>query len=367
VLVFSHGLASNCLQAPTIYETLKEHGFSSVVVGNMYAKGADEWIKPSLIDLARLTKGNSILGISAPDYDSKLLEKTKAHLDKTGFPNVLTYYLKGLDDQSHRRGIASQLEYLTEIIDPQIGDLWLYLSDQFPEVLDDLQVILFSDHGQIDVVPDERHSVRMAYPFQNEFAELFEHLGFDLTDYPGEGPNSNAVIALDGGIAHVYLRQPGAEWSAHPLFKADILRTAKAFWQASLHGSYAPDLAGSLDSVLVRDTSTEGWHTPYQALTQDGDLISLELWAARCISENKAVDPVRRINNLAGPFSGDILLVSNYAEGFFFAPVMIGVHGGLHPEDSTGILATTFPVPLEVQRSLSLIDIAGLVYRYFEI
>ncbi|MFN2143874.1 MAG: alkaline phosphatase family protein [Anaerolineales bacterium] len=373
VLVFSKGLASNCLQVPTIYEILQSHGFSSVVVGNMYARGADQWIKPSLVDLARLTKGNTLIGISAPDYDGKLLENTKAYLEKKGLPNLLTYYLKGLDDESHRQGIESQLGYLTGIVDPQIGELWDYLSETFPEEIKDLEVLLFSDHGQINVVPDEKHSVRMAFPFQNEFADLFEYLGFDLTDYPGEGPRSNAVIALDGGLAHVYLRKPEAEWAAPPLFEQDVIRTAKAFWQASLHGAHAPNLQGSLDSILVRNAEKDGWSAPYQAITPEGDLLPLEEWAAGQVASGKAVDPLRRLSQLAGPYSGDLLLIANYAEGFFFSPILKGVHGGIHPEDSTGILAANLSTSLQgIQQSkegelLSLTDIASLVYTYFGI
>ncbi len=373
VLVFSHGLASDCLQVPTIYETLESHGFSSVVVGNMYAKGANQWIKPSIIDLARLTKGNNLISISAPDYDGKLLENTKDYLNKNGFPNLLTYYLKGLDDESHRQGIASQLDYLTGIVDPQIGALWEYLSDRFPEEIKDLEVLLFSDHGQIDVVPDERHSVRMAFPFQNEFADLFEHLGFDLTDYPGEGPRSNAVIALNGGLAHIYLRRPDAEWAAPPLFEEDVIRTAKALWQASQHGAHAPELQGSLNSILVRNSEGDGWSAPYQALTPQGERLSLEEWAGRSVGAGVAMDPVRRLNQLTGPYSGDILLIANYAEGFFFSPILKAVHGGIHPEDSTGILAANQSATLrEAQQShqgepLSLTDIAKLVFNHFGI
>ncbi|MBE0527762.1 MAG: alkaline phosphatase family protein, partial [Thermoleophilia bacterium] len=234
VLVFATGLASDCLQVPTIYETLKQQGLSSVVVGNMYAKGADEWIKPTLVDLARLTKGNTLIGIKAPDYDRKLLENTRDFLDENEFPNLLTYYLKGLDDESHREGVESQLAYLRDEIDPHLGALWDYLTERFPEIVKNLGVILFSDHGQIDVVPDEQHSIRMAFPFQNEFGELFEALGFDLTDYPGEGPKSNAVIALNGGLAHVYLRKAGAKWDEPADFDQDVVRVAKALWQASL-------------------------------------------------------------------------------------------------------------------------------------
>jgi hypothetical protein len=209
----------------------------------------------------------------------------------------------------------------------------------------------------------------MAFPFQNEFADLFKHLGFDLTDYPGEGPYSNAIVALNGGMAHVYLRRPDSDWTAPPIFEDDVIRVAQAFWQASFHGTHAPDLQGCLDSILVRNAQQDSWSAPYQAVTPEGTLLSLEEWGAREVSEGMAVNPVQRIEQLAGPYSGDLLLIANYAEGFFFSPVLKGVHGGLHPEDSTGILATSLPGVQEqgTDETFSLTNIAGLIYKHFEI
>ena len=50
-----------------------------------------------------------------------------------------------------------------------------------------------------------------------------------------------------------------------------------------------------------------------------------------------------RLNNLAGPYVGDLLLVSDYANGFYFGAPMQGVHGGLHPQDSAATLVYGFP------------------------
>ena len=40
---------------------------------------------------------------------------------------------------------------------------------------------------------------------------------------------------------------------------------------------------------------------------------------------------------------GDILLVSNYAGGYYFAAPMHGMHGGLHPEDSQATMVFGCP------------------------
>ena len=41
--------------------------------------------------------------------------------------------------------------------------------------------------------------------------------------------------------------------------------------------------------------------------------------------------------------AGDLLLVSNYADGFYFGAPTEGVHGGLHPNDSEATLVFGYP------------------------
>ncbi len=40
--------------------------------------------------------------------------------------------------------------------------------------------------------------------------------------------------------------------------------------------------------------------------------------------------------------AGDILPISNYAVGYYFAPPLHGDHGGLQPDDSRATLALGF-------------------------
>ncbi len=337
VRVFSEGLASQCLQTPTIYEILSEYGWQSVVVGHMYARGA-RWLRPSLTNLARFTKGGNLFGLSAAEYDRHLLKKALDYLENDGFPDLLTLYFMGVDHESHQHGPQAQGGYLTEELDPMIGELAQALKASGVAPL----TIICSDHGQIGVKADDQHSLRLAFPFEREMGHLFDALGLDVHDYPGEDPDCDAVVASNGGMAQVYLRNQQGAWADQPLFERDVLLVGRAFWQAHLSGQYAPEMQASLSAVLVRNVEKEGWQAGYQALTSEGQLQSLAEWFANQ-SPDLFADPTHRIQNLAGPMSGDILLISDYPAGYYFASPLAGVHGGLHPEDSYATLACSWP------------------------
>ena len=69
---------------------------------------------------------------------------------------------------------------------------------------------------------------------------------------------------------------------------------------------------------------------------------SLGEWFSKDIGQ-EYIDPVNRLNNLAGPMVGDLLLVSNYRDGYYFAAPLTGMHGGLHPEDSRSTFLFGWP------------------------
>jgi hypothetical protein len=149
------------------------------------------------------------------------------------------------------------------------------------------------------------------------------------------------VVANNGGLAHVYLQNRQApegsrHWRYAPRMAEDVLPVARAFWEASQTGRYAPDLKDAQAMVLVRSTEREGWDAHYQALTPDGQLIPPADFL-RAHPEIVTVDAVPRLRALSGPNSGDLLLVSNYAQRFYFGGPTVGVHGGLHPDDSLAV------------------------------
>lgn len=347
VRVFTDGLAAMCLQTPTLYSKLAERGWHSVVSGNMYATGAETWIKPSLIDIARFTKGGNLFGLSSAEYDRRILDVTKEYLNVRGVPEVLTIHFLGLDHESHFLGPQAQSEYLVNHVDPMIGELWDALSSMIGDSVP--LIAFFSDHGQIEVIPDDRHSLRLAYPFERELGHLFDALGLDVHDIPGEDPDCDAVVASNGGMAYVYLQNRKGRWADFPEFERDILPIGNAFWMAHKTGQFAPEIQSSLAGVLIRNVERDGWYAPFRALTPENEIVPLEKWFdAGRYSSQISIDPISRLNNLAGPMTGDLILLSNYAEGYYFGAPMTGVHGGLHPEDSRSVLAYGFPMVDEI-------------------
>jgi hypothetical protein len=263
-----------------------------------------------------------------------MIENTLQHLRQGGKPDILTVYFMGLDHTSHQDGPGAQDEYLARVVDPEIGRLVKELEQHGMQ--QNTLVAVVSDHGQIQVIPDDRHSLRLSFPFDLEMGYLFDALGLDVHDKPGEGPACDAVVASNGGLAHVYLRRRPGEWMAPPNFIDDVLPVARAFWEAHQTGRYAMDLQGALAMVLVRNVEQDGWQADYQALTLDGHFQSVQEYLSEH-PEIHTVDAATRLRRLACPTSGDLLLVSNYADGFYFGGITTGIHGGLHPEESLAV------------------------------
>lgn len=353
IRVFTSGLASSVLQAETIYQDLQKKGFRSVVAGNMYAAGA-EWLRPTLIDLARLTKMPEPLELTPSDYDAKLIDTTIRYLKRRGLPDLLTIYLKGLDEYSHRNGPDQQLDYLTRQIDPLFGTLRKALLEIDPKIDGRTTTLLFSDHGQTAITPDDIHSIRLAFPFEKEMEPLFSELGLDVHDYPGEGPDCSAVVAMNGGMAFVYLRNRQGAWQEKPVFARDVLPIGEAFWQASNSGRYAPELKGAISAVLVKNTEKDGWEGAYQALEPDGKLVSLEDWFSDTPLD-AALDPAARIRGMNSGLTGDLVLVSDPSDGYYFSPPLLGSHGGLTAHESEAFLAASWP-DAETEKKKRILD-----------
>jgi hypothetical protein len=341
------GLASQTLapDVQTLYEAAAQHGRTSTVVYNMISRGATHWIKPNLADIARFTKGGGLLGVSAERYDGEMLEKALAHLAGGARPDVLTLYFMGLDHHSHQHGPSAQPDYLTRVVDAQVSRLLAEL-----EKLNLLAGTLFavvSDHGQIEVMADDAHSLRLGFPFDRELGYLFDALKLDVHDYPGEGPNCNAVVSLNGGLAHVYLQNRRGKWGDVPGFEAEVRPVAQAFWEANATGRYAQDVKDALAMVLIRNVEKEGWEADYAVFTPEGLTPVGDYLAAH--PEIKTLDAVQRLRRLASPVTGDLLLVSNYCDHYYFGGPLRGVHGGLHPEDSEAVLSFGWPTATPVQ------------------
>ena len=342
VRVFTDGLASQLLhnEAPTLYETVSARGLTSAVAYNMYARGADAWLPPDVIQIARFTKGQGVLGLEAGAYDGGMLDQLVEYLEAGNRPDVLTAYFMGLDHHSHVHGPASQPAYLRDVIDPQIGRLLDALGTH--GMLAGALFVLVSDHGQIEAIPDDRHSIRLGFPFDRELGHVFEALGLDVHDVPGEDPACDAVMGLNGGLAHVYLQHRAGRWADPPRYEEDVLPVAEAFHQMNETGKYTDELQGSLELILVRDAGREGWRGEYRVYLGEGQTQPLAGYLA-AHPELDYADAVHRIRLAASAATGDLILVARGREGYYFSAPLEGVHGGLYPEESEVVLTFAYP------------------------
>ena len=85
-------------------ERAARRGLRSMVSHHMLPRGAQTWLRPDLLEIARYTKGGGLLGMSSIDYDGQMLHKAVRHLKQGERPDVLTLYFMGVDHRSHRVG-----------------------------------------------------------------------------------------------------------------------------------------------------------------------------------------------------------------------------------------------------------------------
>lgn len=341
--VFTHGLANRCLGARTLYERFGAWGWNSAVFGHMYASGADFWepLPPSL--LARLHIAQAPLGSAPAEVDRHIVSRVKAYLKTHPLPHILTVYFIGLDYESHHRGPQAQKAYLSQVLDPLLGDLQQAVAAASgPHAAAPLWV-LAADHGQTPVIADDAHSLRLRWPHERELAGLFDALGLDVLDHPGEGAHCEAVLAFNGGLAGVYLRRPKAAWSQPPDFAQQVLPLARLVWQSHREGQPTPALAGAVEGVFVRAAERDGWRAAYAWLPPDPTADPLPLTEAPLPAH--WIDPIARLQGLQGPLAPDVLIFSRVPEGFYFGPPLAGIHGGLDPGSSQAALALGWPHP----------------------
>ncbi|HSH02418.1 MAG TPA: alkaline phosphatase family protein, partial [Anaerolineae bacterium] len=202
VRVFSHGLAESQLSEPTLFTRAGERGLTSVVAGHMYGAGATRWLKPDVIKMGRFIKGKGMVRLEAAAYDGHVVDQLIADIEEHGLADISMVYFLGVDFTSHHEGPEAQMKALVEIVEPHLARLWPVVKGADENV----RVVLFSDHGQIEVVADDAHSLRIGFPFDDAWGRFFKALGLDVHDYPGEAPDCEAVVSLNGGMASIDIR-----------------------------------------------------------------------------------------------------------------------------------------------------------------
>ena len=217
--------------------------------------------------------------------------------------DLMAVWVPGIDESSHMYGPKS----------PEVAEIYSNLGQEFTDftnfldkdlgVLDDTLIVIVSDHGQTQVVDDSFHAVG-----RSELEILLSGVGYSVS---GDYGLSDAVVASNGGMAMVYVRDINHDWSVYP--SLSVLQPALDEFVVQPF----------VEDVLVRVEGGE-----YQVY-DGGGLQPLS------VLEGKYPSAVERVEGLNSGRSGDIILLANYGDGFYFEDEpKLGVHGNLNWEDT---------------------------------
>lgn len=352
------GLANSDLFAGV--ETIYTRNPRPSLVGfHMYHEDAEEWVVPSQDDYPKYE-------YNPPAYDRAAVKKTLERLQQMmpdNVPGIITLYLPILDHISHKDGVRKQADYFKDELD----DLFYYFLNgidgvpglwRYPQFFTGTSFVLVADHGQTDV--------QIWEPTDKQLETLVETA---LTIYPGYG-GSNVKeyykVAVNDGMSHIYIRPPDASWGGVP--DVDLLRHVAEFLNASLSEWKGNREVSKLDVTLL-------WNgNEYLGFLPDvPELQTLETYfEAKEILGGEYFKPLERLNTFwQSHRNGDIVLTSNYPEGYAFKTEhfydFIGknkaVHGNLNSDDALVPLVISSP-RVSPGRSTSengILDTAALV------
>ncbi|HSE83133.1 MAG TPA: alkaline phosphatase family protein, partial [Thermodesulfobacteriota bacterium] len=298
------GLVNKHLKAQTIYEAAGEAGKSSTVIFSQYWKGVpedkvvhpdqDEQYLYGLTETKFLPKSENF-----GEFDRGMMLHAINKVRSEGIPDILTVYFSGLDATGHMLGIHSHAEYLSKSIDPPVGGLLIELKKQDKNWCKDTLFVVTADHGQKHIDPTNEASLSLVKSTLNK-----------------AGFKNNYVVAVNGGMAHVYLKNGSTlNWPDPPRFDKDVIPAAEA-------------LCGAMDErqlwkILVR--GPDGNYKVYRADRKKGKGKKevcetagiVELTGDQELKSGEGLNVIDLINGLNSKRSGDILILlmsSSYFE-----------------------------------------------------
>jgi len=325
-------LGDSLLDAKTLYAAL---GGRAAVSFHFFGDGA-AWATPEKTDAVWFRRDPARYDYLAAGRLLGLLIRSAN--GKRPMPKVAVLYLPGLDEATHRDGVARQVGYVREAVNAAIGALLDGPTGkggglrEMAGGLAPFTFVLTADHGHSDV---------RAWIDRDEIEAVVDNALSALPEYTGMSRAARAETffsAPDGGMMYVYLRFPGAPWTAR-MFDTERGREVVLHVARALRA--APLLQQRLDMVFA-DVAPDG------ALSgipdRDGDAVpaSVLIAARRAAHPRNTVRYFGAVEGLSelGATGGDIVITANADDGFAFCRADTGmgcaeraVHGNLFAED----------------------------------
>jgi predicted AlkP superfamily pyrophosphatase or phosphodiesterase len=298
------GLADSHLspEVKTIYEAAAEKGLTSVTAFHQFEKGASRRVRPRPSDMIRYFFAN-YFPHQFEVFDESMTHRLLEDFRKNGVPDINFIYFATSDGTDHWQGEKGQEQYLAEVIDKKIGRILDYICSKREP--DSTLYALYGDHGHSNVKDDKEHCITIKW------------LSSVIGKIPGFKRVSNhtsnrkdALIALEGGMAGIYLKCPGSgRWDKLP--DEDICKTvARQFLESN---------GGRIAAAAYRTGSSLSYEllTGSNILTPDPASII-----------NKINREYRHIN------APDVMLFSSYDEGWhFYKQPIKATHGNINSGD----------------------------------
>jgi hypothetical protein len=365
----------NSLPDPSPSRWVKISGSMGLRLVQNSTKGRayDAWVKG--LALAELRKGP--LYQSSADFD------------------VMVLYLGGLDDDVHNGRVKMpgsgnvsdrpSEQYLEDYLDGVIGEV---MKEASARLKNSAIYALTVDHGHIAVEPTKQMDldkrgwqVRMGpngvMPWHDVLTPDDSYRVSKTTMVAGTNQPANVVFVPHGGMAHVYVAKSpagGAQaWTAPPSLErltplVNKIRAMTTIWSPAVITDVlvrvpgpTGEFAGSQYRVVPRNyvppVCTGGSCQPTawncgvgrnQACTLEAQLLDLsKMTEAPFTSGDRDfdyADPDRRVPEWASENTGDIVLLANMKDKFFFDKgALASNHGSLTYADAKTPLAFSFP------------------------
>ena len=354
-------------QAQTVYEAMreKEPNILIWVTMNHLFRGADRMLLAKhaayfhiyaelLADkVDRYVRGKHSPTVWA-EIDRAAVDVLTSHLARDPLPDVLTLYVAGTDLYAHvadEGPDAARRTYMRTIVDPLIGRVVDKLRARGR--LDRLWVIVLADHGHTAVVHDKVHALGTGEG--GGPPTVLRAAGFRVRPFRHDVAASDpfsAVLAYGGATAYVYLadrsRCPGPNdvcpWDLPPRYAEDVLPAAEAYFRANRDGTYAPQMKGTLDMILVRRPKPfPEVDLPFEVYVGAGATVPIEDYL-RDHPHPTYIDFAERMHDLAvgvrGERAGDIMLLAHDGDmarpedRYYFARPYHSWHGSPSRQDS---------------------------------
>ncbi|MES1930765.1 type I phosphodiesterase/nucleotide pyrophosphatase family protein [Salinisphaera dokdonensis CL-ES53] len=364
--IYTEGYANDLLEAPTVYERMRETdpGVRVWVGMHQFYTGADRLIltdRTAMLEafqsyfqehvVSHLT-GKEALSLFR-ELDEEVVENMDDLMESEPPADVITIYMPGLDHYAHvadRDPDESRTEYLEKAIEPMMKSLRETLEET--GALEDRYVLLTSDHGHTRVTHDDRNSLGL--DGEGEPPQVLEKAGFTVRPFDLEVDEEtffDTALAYQGALAYVYVAdrstcsdgESPCDWS-EPAREEDVEAVAEAYWRNNRDGDLVPEMRDTLDMVLVRTrASDEGEGDVFEVYLGDGKTQRLADYLAANPHPNY-VDMPERMQGLAdgphGDRAGDVILVAHNGnrdhpdERFYFASLYQSWHGSPSHRDS---------------------------------